>query len=88
MMGNGFGGGGMVFGFLLMLGLLVLIGLGIWALITWLRRAQSGPAGPADGRSSGAARSQAREVLDERYARGELSTEEYHEKLKALGEER
>ena len=57
MMGNGFGGGGMVFGFLLMLGLLVLlvlIGLGIWALITWLRRAQSGPAGPADGRSSGA----------------------------------
>ena len=28
----------------------------------------------------------ARQILDERYARGELDTEEYRERIKALGE--
>jgi putative membrane protein len=31
--------------------------------------------------------SRAREILDERYARGEISTEEYQERLRVLGEE-
>ncbi|HXV93516.1 MAG TPA: SHOCT domain-containing protein [Pseudonocardia sp.] len=29
--------------------------------------------------------SRAREILDERYARGELTTQEYHERLRVLG---
>jgi putative membrane protein len=33
-------------------------------------------------------RSRARQVLDERYARGEITTEEYRERLRALGEDR
>jgi putative membrane protein len=39
------------------------------------------------GGSPRPARSRAREILDERYARGELSAEEYHE-LQMLGEDR
>ena len=31
--------------------------------------------------------SHAREIFDERYARGELSTEEYRERLQTLGED-
>lgn len=38
----------------------------------------------ADGSAPGA--SAARRILDERYARGELSTEEYRERLKVLGD--
>jgi putative membrane protein len=41
----------------------------------------NGPASPLPGRS------QARLILDERFARGELSAEEYRESLKVLGEE-
>lgn len=39
----------------------------------------------ADGPASGA--SAARRTLDERYARGELSTEEYRDRLNVLGED-
>lgn len=86
-MGNGFGGGGMVFGVLLMVGVLLLIGLGIWALVVWLRRSRSQSShSMRTGPISGSRGSRAREVLDERYARGELTTEEYHEKLQTLGE--
>ena len=31
-------------------------------------------------------RSRAREILDERYARGEIDTSEYQERLRVLGE--
>jgi putative membrane protein len=41
----------------------------------------SPPAPPAQGRS------QARLILDERFARGEVSAEQYRESLKVLGEE-
>lgn len=33
------------------------------------------------------AKSSARQILDERYARGELTTEEYRERLRVLGED-
>ena len=87
MMGDGFGAGGMVFGVLLMVGVLLLVGLGIWALVVWLRRSrsQSGDS-MGTGPIAGSRGSRAREVLDERYARGELTIEEYHEKLETLGE--
>lgn len=83
MMGPGgmMGGGGMmVFGILLTLALLTLAVLGIWALIVWLRNNRNAP-----GTSVPGGRNRAREVLDERYARGELTTEEYRERLGVLG---
>ncbi|MBE4720058.1 SHOCT domain-containing protein [Pseudarthrobacter sp. AB1] len=40
-----------------------------------------GTDGPATGASA------ARRILDERYARGELSTEEYRERLEVLGDD-
>ncbi|MGY2002702.1 SHOCT domain-containing protein [Blastococcus sp. SYSU DS1024] len=39
-----------------------------------------------DAESGPPARSRARQLLDERYARGEMATEEYRERLQALGE--
>lgn len=45
------------------------------------------PAEPADVGASGAlGRSEARRLLDERYARGELSTDEYRERVQTLEE--
>jgi putative membrane protein len=40
-----------------------------------------GPGGPWPGRS------RARQILDERFAKGELSADEYREQIKVLGEE-
>ena len=81
MMGNGFGfgfglgGPGLGFG---------IPGLGpilVWVLIILavigLVRAFSGK-GPGNGKS-------ARQILDERFARGEIDRQEYEEKKKALG---
>lgn len=70
----------MVFGILLTLALLALAVLGIWALIVWLRNNR-----PATGTPAPGGRSRARELLEERYARGELTTEEYRERLEVLG---
>lgn len=83
MMGSGgmmAGGGMMIFGILLTLALFALAVLGIWALIVWLRNNRAAASTSAPG-----GRSRAREVLDERYARGELTTEEYRERLEGLG---
>ena len=82
MMGNGFGVGGMwgfwLFGLLLLVGLVLLVVLAV--------RAFGGGISPRAGdRPQG--HSRAREILDERYARGELSTEEYRERLQALAED-
>lgn len=74
------GGGMMISGILLTLALLALAVLGSWALIVWLRNNR-----PATGTSAQGGRSRAREVLDERYARGELTTEEYRDRLEVLG---
>lgn len=70
----GMGWGGMWFGWLLMIG----FGVGVVVLVTWLVRL-SAPGNMTDGvtpKSSGESRS-ALDMLQERYARGEISKEEY-----------
>lgn len=84
-MGWGWMGWGWIFGVLIMVGVVVLIVLAVRALGGGVssRPPAPGPTGvapPDPGR--------AREVLDERYARGELSTEEYQERLRVLGDRR
>lgn len=72
---DGWGGGWMwLWTLLLLAGIITLIVVAIIGLT----RGFSSP----DARVGG--RSKAREVLDERYARGELTTEEYHERLEEL----
>lgn len=66
------GGGWMWIWPLLMVAMVVAVGVAVW-LATRAGR-------PADRDGTG----RAREVLAERYARGELSTEEYHERLEHL----
>jgi putative membrane protein len=70
---DGWGGGWMwLWGTLMMLAFVAALGVAAWAVVrsTQARRP--------------AAEDRAREILAERYARGELSTEEYTERLEAL----
>ncbi|WP_216699014.1 SHOCT domain-containing protein [Arthrobacter sp. 35/47] len=82
MMNGGMGGMGLMWIF----GLLVLVA--VIVLIVVLVKAFSGRSpntgGPGAGRESGTGTS--RRILEERYARGEISTEEYRERLLALEE--
>lgn len=77
---NGFWmGGGWLFG--------LLIAAGVVLLIVLLVRLFGG----GMGRSTGGGRetqavSAARQILDERYARGDLTTEEYQERIRVLNE--
>ncbi len=67
---EGWGGGWMwLWGTLMMFSWVVIIA----AAVLYLGRSR-------DGRGSG----RAREILDERYARGELTSDEYHERLNNL----
>lgn len=72
---NGWGGGWMWLWGIAMLALFVV-------LIVWLVRATTGsgtgPSPPSDSTD------RAREILAERYARGELTTEEYRERIDQL----
>lgn len=75
-----------------LLGLLVLVGIGM--LVFFAVRAGGGfSRGAGSSTSTGTSagpqqpgRESPREVLDHRYARGELETEEYRERLQTLGE--
>ncbi len=63
------------------IGLIVLIAVVIVAVVLIVRLV------PGEGRSqqnAGAAVPEARRILDERYARGELTTAEYQERILAL----
>lgn len=81
MYGNGSGmGGWMFFGVLMMVGV-VLIVVVVVRVIGGGVRGTNEPARPAVRPES-----EARRLLDERYARGELSTEEYQERLRVLGQ--
>ena len=90
MMGDGmmgFGGGMMVFGMLMMLAVLALIILGIWALVVWLRNTRSRPETRTNTDvATDGGQNRAREILGERYARGELTTDEYNERLGTLND--
>lgn len=86
MMGDGYGGGGgwmWIFGGLMMVGVLVLVGLAVWAIIAATRRGSTTAAATTPADVSG--RERTRQVLDERYARGEMNSEEYTERLHTLG---
>jgi len=75
MMGGGCFGAGMW-----LFGLLTVVGVALLAVV--LTRMAGG--GPATGGGSGSRASRAREILDERYARGDITTEDYQERLQAL----
>ena len=77
---HGMGWGGMVWGWLFLAVLVV----GVVLLVIALVRGRNG--GRAQQPATG--RSRAREILDERYARGEIDTAEYQDRLEQLGERR
>ncbi|MBC7443498.1 MAG: SHOCT domain-containing protein [Ramlibacter sp.] len=70
-------------------GLLAIIGITL--LIVLVVRLSAGPpagppqAGPPPG-SGTPSRSHARQILDERFAKGELTAEQYREQVRTLGE--
>lgn len=73
--------------------ILLLLLVGVVLLVVLLLRGQPGSGGPhrqdvggqvVGGQDVG--RSRARAILDERYARGEIDTSEYQERLRVLGE--
>lgn len=76
---GGFGMGvGWLFGLLMLAGVVALVMVGV--------RVARGGIGGGPTRSTRADRSAgARQILEERYARGELSTEEYRERRENLG---
>ncbi len=80
MMGNGFAMGSSMFFF----GLLMVLGLIL--LVVVVVRVVGGGVGSSDAsnRAEGTVEPQAKRLLDERYARGELSTQEYQERLRVL----
>ncbi len=85
------GGGGaaltFLFAALLIGGLTLVILVGIRAMVGGVSRPSPSPEGRGDvARQTTPTRSEARRLLDERYARGELSTEEYREHVDNLGE--
>lgn len=86
MMGYGYDGGVWmwVFGGLMMVGVLLLIGAVVWAIIAATTRGNAAPAAPAAPADPGG-RARTRQLLDERYARGEMTSEEYGERLHTLG---
>ena len=85
MMGYGYAGGGAwmwVFGGLMTVAVVVLIGAVGWAVIAATNRgARTAATSPVDV----GGRTRIRQVLDERYARGEMNSEEYTERLHTLG---
>lgn len=91
MMGTGSGMSGMwpfwLFGLTLVVGLVLLVVVVVRVLGGGIDGASRGASnGATRGRAVPPVQSRARQVLDERYARGELSTEEYFERAKNLGE--
>ncbi len=78
---NGMGGGmgwGWLFLSVLMVGVVLLVVLLVMVLV------RGSSAGKTDPRPTG--RSRARGILDERYARGEIDTAEYQDRLQQMGD--
>jgi putative membrane protein len=77
MMGGGYGFGGLG---------MILIWVVIIAAVVLLVRALMGGqwGGGQTGQTGGSSRSSARQVLDERFARGEIERDEYEEKRRLL----
>ncbi|MBX7444885.1 MULTISPECIES: SHOCT domain-containing protein [unclassified Arthrobacter] len=82
MWGYGQGGGWWLWGVLLLLGIALLVVLAVWAFVGGIRG--GGTRGwQGHGRPPA---STARRILDERFARGELTADQYREQLRVLGE--
>jgi putative membrane protein len=84
-MGSGMGMG---MGWMWLFWLLLIVGVILLAVVVVRVLGGGVTRGAADRDSNRAppGRSRAREVLDERYARGEITSEEYRERLQGLGE--
>lgn len=80
MMWGPWGGWGHMFGFggIMMLFVILFWALVIAGIVYAIRAIGAGPARPDSGRNS------ALEILKERYAKGELDTQEYEERKRAL----
>ena len=87
-MGYSYAGGGgwmWVFGGLMTVAVVVLIGAVGWAVIAATNRGNRGPTAAGASPAEDGGRTRTRQVLDERYARGEMTSEEYTERLHTLG---
>lgn len=83
MIGNGDGTWGwMFFGLLMMVGVVLLVVVVVRVIAGGVR----GGGAIESARPRGRPETPARQLLDERYAHGELTTEEYHERLRVLEE--
>lgn len=89
---NGYDGGMSVFGGILMMTFWVALIVGIVLLVVWLTRQVAGgqvfSGGQATGQTTGQVTGQtdtALDILNQRYARGEIEKAEYEEKKKDLG---
>ncbi|WP_246021455.1 SHOCT domain-containing protein [Arthrobacter echini] len=82
MNGGGMGGMGLmwIFGLLMLVGVIVLIVV----LVKALSGRSPNTVGHDNNRGPVTGPGRARQILEERYARGELSTEEYRERLRIL----
>lgn len=79
MWGYGQGAGWWLWGILMLLGIVLLVFVLVWAFRGGMRDRHGQGRPPA---------SAARQILDERFARGELTAEQYREQLRVLGEGR
>ncbi|KAF5029223.1 hypothetical protein DSECCO2_650810 [anaerobic digester metagenome] len=75
MMGYGYGMMGYGWGWFMMIGVVVLTVLGIVALINYLQ---------LSSKTNGHSNNNALNILNERYARGEITEEEYNQKKSQL----
>jgi putative membrane protein len=83
--GDGWGGAGMALMWLVMLAVLALIVVGIVLLVRGLTRHDQVQPGPPQGPPGGPSKSSALQVLEERYARGEIQREEFLQRKQDLG---
>ncbi len=75
--GDGMGGGWEVAMFVMMLVLLTAVIVGVVGLVRWNSGGHRGDATPSD--------SVATSILKERFARGEITEEEYRQKIEVIG---
>ena len=74
-----------VFG-VLMIFLIVLVGATLWTVMKTRHHARAtGDVSGDFALATSAGRMKVRQILDERYARGELNSDEYAERLRVLG---
>lgn len=80
-------GMGMGWGWMCLFGLLMVVGV-VLLVVVAVRAAGGGIARRDDGNGRAQqGESRARRILDARYAQGEITTEEYRERLRVLGED-